>query len=242
MSQAELHLLHVFHTEPSAERSRDLAGHLRAYVNEKAAFLKGLEGLTVGIHLRAGKPVREIVQLATEVRADLIVVGSHKGPHLRQWIVGSTAEKLIAAAPCPVLVASPKPKEPAKLEPSNRTGVSAVRADAEGERRDDVVVRTPLARRKRSAHLFVPARDSFRIARLGDLSHGGRLLTDGPRGQSPKSSMPSAIVSASVSLLSPRFWPVDSRRAGGRPSAGTGIAAFASRRGPDEAKKEQGRP
>ncbi len=116
--QAELHLLHVFHTEPSAERSRDLAGHLRAYVNEKAAFLKGLEGLTVGIHLRAGKPVREIVQLATEVRADLIVVGSHRGPHLRQWIVGSTAEKLIAAAPCPVLVASPKPKEPAKLEPS----------------------------------------------------------------------------------------------------------------------------
>src|SRR5271170_3533725 len=109
--RAELHLVHVFHTEPSAERSRDLTGHLRAYVNEKAAILNGLQGLTVGIHLRAGKAVREIVQLATEVRADLIVLGSHRGPHLRQWIVGSTAEKLIAAAACPVLVASPKPKE-----------------------------------------------------------------------------------------------------------------------------------
>lgn len=115
---AELHLVHVFHTEPSAERSRDLAGHLRLYVNEKAAILKGLQGLTVGIHLRAGRAVREIVQLATEVRADLIVVGSHRGPHLKQWVVGSTAEKLIAGAPCPVLVASPKPKEHEKLEPT----------------------------------------------------------------------------------------------------------------------------
>jgi nucleotide-binding universal stress UspA family protein len=116
--RAEIHLVHVFHTEPSAERSRDLVGHLRLYVNEKRAMLQGLQGLTVGIHLRAGKPARGIVQLATEVRADLIVVGSHRGPHLKQWVVGSTAEKLIAGAPCPVLVASPKSKEHEKLEPT----------------------------------------------------------------------------------------------------------------------------
>jgi nucleotide-binding universal stress UspA family protein len=115
--QSELHLVHVFHEEPSAERSRELVGHLRLYVNEKAAIANSLRGITVGIHLRAGKPVREIVQLATEVHADLIVVGSHKGPHLKHWAVGSTAEKLILGAPCPVLVASPRPKEPEKHEP-----------------------------------------------------------------------------------------------------------------------------
>ncbi|HEX4447267.1 MAG TPA: universal stress protein [Polyangiaceae bacterium] len=113
-----LHLVHVFHSEPTAERSRDLVGHLRLYVNEKAAILTGLQGLTVGIHLRSGNAVREIVQLATEVGADLIVVGSHRGPHLKHWIVGSTAEKLVAGAPCPVLVASPKSKEPEKHEPA----------------------------------------------------------------------------------------------------------------------------
>ncbi len=113
-----LHLVHVFHEEPSGERSRDLVGHLRLYVNEKAAIANGLRGMTVGIHLRAGKPAREIVQLATEVQADLIVVGSHKGPHLRHWIVGSTAEKLIAGGPCPVLVASPRLPVPEKHEPA----------------------------------------------------------------------------------------------------------------------------
>jgi len=115
---SELHLVHVFHTEPTAEQSRDLVGHLRLYVNEKAAITEGLRGLTVGIHLRAGKPVREIAQFATEVQADLIVLGSHKGPHIKHWIIGSTAEKLIASAPCPVLVASPKPKEVEKHEPT----------------------------------------------------------------------------------------------------------------------------
>lgn len=115
---SELHLVHVFPTALSAEQSRDLVGHLRLYVNEKAAIANGLRAVTVGIHLRAGKPVREIVQLATEVDADLIVLGSQRGPHLKNWIVGSTAEKLIACAPCPVLVASPKPKVAERHEPT----------------------------------------------------------------------------------------------------------------------------
>jgi nucleotide-binding universal stress UspA family protein len=116
--RSELHLVHVFDAQPSEARSRDLVGHLRLYANEKAASMNGLKGVMVGIHLRAGRPVREIVQLATEVRADLIVVGSHRGPHLKHWIVGSTAERLIVGAPCPVLVASPRPKEPVKHEPT----------------------------------------------------------------------------------------------------------------------------
>src|SRR5271154_4942239 len=83
---SELHLVHVFHTAPSAERSRELVDHLRLYVNEKVAIATELRGITIGIHLRAGKPVREIVQLATEVHADIIVVGSHTGPHLKHWV------------------------------------------------------------------------------------------------------------------------------------------------------------
>jgi hypothetical protein len=62
---SELPLVHVFHEELSASRSRELVGHLRLYVNEKAAVTGGLGGITVGIHLRSGNPPREIVQLAT---------------------------------------------------------------------------------------------------------------------------------------------------------------------------------
>jgi len=112
-----LHLVHVFDSAPSAERARDLADHLRLYVDEKAAIATGLQGISVGVHLRAGKAVRELLQLATEVQADLIVVGSHRGLHVKDWIVGSTGERLMKGAEFPVLVAGPKPKEPEKLEP-----------------------------------------------------------------------------------------------------------------------------
>ena len=112
-----LHLVHVFDTAPSAERSRDLASHLRLYVGEKAAITTGLRGVPVGIHLRGGKPVRELIQLATEVQANVIVVGSHKGPHIKDWIVGSTVEKLVGNTAFAVVVAAPKAKEPEAQEP-----------------------------------------------------------------------------------------------------------------------------
>jgi nucleotide-binding universal stress UspA family protein len=111
---SELHLVHVFDAAPSAERSSDLASHLRLYVDEKAAIAPGLGGISVGIHLRGGKAVREILQLATEVQADLIVVGSHRGPHVKDWIAGSTVDRLTSGGEFPVVVAGPKPKEAAQ--------------------------------------------------------------------------------------------------------------------------------
>jgi len=110
VAHSHLHLVHVFDTEPSEAQTRELIDHLRLYVNEKKALLAGMKTMSVGIHIRAGKPVRELVQFATEIHADLIVLGSTKGPHLKSWLVGSTAEHLVGASPCPVLVAAPKPK------------------------------------------------------------------------------------------------------------------------------------
>lgn len=117
-AHSELHLLHVFEHEPSEAKAREIVAHLRVYVNEKAQTLGGLGAMTVGIHVRTGKPVRELVQLATDTQASLIVIGSHKGPHLKNWIVGSTAEHLVAASPVPVLVAPPKSQRPVAHEPA----------------------------------------------------------------------------------------------------------------------------
>ncbi len=107
VAYCELHLVHVFDAEPSESRAQELVEHLRLYVNEKAAALPG-RAMTVGIHLRVGKPVRELAKLADEASADLIVIGSHKGPHLRSRLLGSTAEHLVVLAKCPVLIAAPK--------------------------------------------------------------------------------------------------------------------------------------
>lgn len=116
--RAEIHLVHVFDKELGGARARDLVAHLRLYVNEKAAIMSGLGGIQLGIHLRAGTTVREILRLASDVHADLVVVGSHRGPHLSHWVVGSTAEELVARAGCPVLVAPPRPRAPAHEEPT----------------------------------------------------------------------------------------------------------------------------
>jgi nucleotide-binding universal stress UspA family protein len=107
----QLHIVHVFKTEPTREQSCELAAHLRLYVREKAPLLGGLGGVRVGVHLRTGEAARQIAQLAAEVFADWIIVGSHRGSQIKHWIVGSTARKLLATAVCPVLVADPWPKE-----------------------------------------------------------------------------------------------------------------------------------
>ena len=106
--RSQLNLVHVFEEEPTAERVRQLSDQLRLYVNEKAATTEGLEGMIVGIHLRHGNVAHELVQLATDTQADLVVVCAHKNPYMRSWVVGSTAEQLVASAPCPVLIATPK--------------------------------------------------------------------------------------------------------------------------------------
>jgi nucleotide-binding universal stress UspA family protein len=103
----ELHLVHV---APSGAPSRDLINHLRLTVNERAGAMQGLRGITIGIHLRWGRVVQGILRLATEVYADLIVLGSGGGSRLKHWLVGSTADRLVAEASCPVLVARANPK------------------------------------------------------------------------------------------------------------------------------------
>lgn len=54
-------------------------------------------------HTRAGKPEEEIIELASESRAERVVVGRHGGK-VRKGKMGSIANLLVQAAPCTVLV------------------------------------------------------------------------------------------------------------------------------------------
>ena len=51
-----------------------------------------------------GKPYEEILRIAREKDVDLIVIPSHKAPEGRRHHLGSTADRVVNAAPCPVLV------------------------------------------------------------------------------------------------------------------------------------------
>lgn len=67
------------------------------------------------IHCRIGKPVDEILNLAREVGADLVFVGSHNKPSIERMLLGSVSEQIVRQAGCPVMVARPKTYESVDL-------------------------------------------------------------------------------------------------------------------------------
>jgi nucleotide-binding universal stress UspA family protein len=80
-------------------------------------FLKETPQKTMG-HVRVGRADRELVLLAGELKADLLVVGTHGRTGLERMFVGSVAERVLRAAPCAVLVARPRESaEEALIEP-----------------------------------------------------------------------------------------------------------------------------
>jgi nucleotide-binding universal stress UspA family protein len=57
----------------------------------------------VTTHVHTGKPFREIIKAASELEADLIVMATHGYTGLKHTFLGSTTERVIRHAPCPVL-------------------------------------------------------------------------------------------------------------------------------------------
>ena len=62
-----------------------------------------LEGIEAEYCTMSGQPQSEIIRMARERQADLIVVGSHGRTGLSQLLIGSVAEKVVRKASCPVL-------------------------------------------------------------------------------------------------------------------------------------------
>jgi len=55
--------------------------------------------------LDVGDPFEQLMAIATDRRADLIVTSTHGRTGLEHLVMGSVAEKIIRHAPCPVFVA-----------------------------------------------------------------------------------------------------------------------------------------
>lgn len=81
--------------------------HLDEFV-EKNDILKGVEFTT---KLLKGTPYLEIIKRAEEINADLIVIGTHGRTGIEHVLFGSTAEKVISRANCPVLTVKPAKDE-----------------------------------------------------------------------------------------------------------------------------------
>ncbi len=59
--------------------------------------------LNYKIMVKTGKPFMEIIDTATEIDADLIIISTHGHTGVEHLLFGSTSEKVVRKAPCPVL-------------------------------------------------------------------------------------------------------------------------------------------
>jgi nucleotide-binding universal stress UspA family protein len=55
-------------------------------------------------HVTHGEPIAEILRLAEQEKADLLVIATHGRTGLKHFFLGSVVERVIRHAPCPVLV------------------------------------------------------------------------------------------------------------------------------------------
>lgn len=111
-------VIHVITPPPITAPGRLLRGPF----DEERAIAHGFSALREALndagvpefepHVRvASNPAEEIVNFAEREATELIIISSHARTGFDRWLIGSTAERVVRLAPCPVLVLrGPRPQ------------------------------------------------------------------------------------------------------------------------------------
>jgi nucleotide-binding universal stress UspA family protein len=128
----ELHLIRVLENLPPrvsvvpapvglGVTTAEIAAEARKRLDELSAVARAqFKGRIVG-HLAAGSAWREILQVAIDLQADVVLVGTHGRTGVKRLLVGSVAESVVRKASCPVIVVRPKDYRafvPPEIEPA----------------------------------------------------------------------------------------------------------------------------
>ena len=92
-----------YYPSPSADQRRKAETQAREALMQRvpAAYR---DSVPAEAELAHGVPAHEILRIATEKQASLIVISTHGRTGLQHFVLGSVAERVIRHAPCPVLV------------------------------------------------------------------------------------------------------------------------------------------
>jgi nucleotide-binding universal stress UspA family protein len=93
----------VRHLEWELHEDAERAGLERLWELDRNVRIAG--GTVAGAHLRIGEVAKEVVDLAEELEADVIVVGTRGRSVIGRALTGSVSDSLIRHASCPVVVA-----------------------------------------------------------------------------------------------------------------------------------------
>lgn len=121
-----LHLLHVLHDPvmllPDAglaaapvtlDAGSPEAAELVEAARDRLDEITAADAVVTNRVVMLGATADEICRYATQQQIDLIVMGTHGRSGLLHMLLGSTAEKVVRHAPCPVLTVRPKRTTPA---------------------------------------------------------------------------------------------------------------------------------
>lgn len=106
---ARLSLVHVVdddRPQRMLEKERDLASQL---LDETGASVRGHDGVTCDTRVVLGASFAGILKAVEDGGPDLLVIGPHRRQELRDIFAGTTAERTIRSASCPVLMANAPP-------------------------------------------------------------------------------------------------------------------------------------
>lgn len=109
-SGAELHMVSVEEIDYLPETIEDVreetgvaARRFHTVLNKSRAMAEESQ-VRLKTHVVPGHPVRDIVDMARDLKADLLVVGASGHSALYDRMIGSRADRIVHLAPCPVLV------------------------------------------------------------------------------------------------------------------------------------------
>jgi nucleotide-binding universal stress UspA family protein len=117
---AIIHLVHV--SEAPVPRGKteqldiELTARIEPNVRSALSSVDASPDIRIFTHVRHGHAATEVLALADEVEADLILVGTHGRHGIKRIMLGSVAEQIVRDACCPVLVVRTRSYAPA-LEP-----------------------------------------------------------------------------------------------------------------------------
>jgi nucleotide-binding universal stress UspA family protein len=119
LSRGEIHLLHAIEL-PALYNEAVVMSFEQAYLedmkknaekNFNKLITRWAEGVKVKTHFKFGGLLKTVREMAMELKADLVVTGTHGASGLKEYTVGSNTEKIVRTLDIPVIAVKKAPKE-----------------------------------------------------------------------------------------------------------------------------------